>query len=175
MSPKEQALARIYNQLCTVSCYERQWEHFFHKSSSIRWLLLKMPSLEYHVLKVSGTQNVNPEALTFISQLHPCVSDTVYPQCSALHITAQADFTWFTAIYSVLDKDTYQLHLINRIFSSWIVHKYTFMVSIWAIGYEAKTSGVKDIGLSPPPKKKCLYMSFYLHIFLSPREKRANT
>lgn len=174
MSPKEQALARIYNQLCTVSCYERQWEHFFHKSSSIRWLLLKMPSLEYHVLKVSGTQNVNPEALTFISQLHPCVSDIVYPQCSALHITAQADFTWFTAIYSVLDKDTYQLHLINRIFSSWIVHKYTFMVSIWAIGYEAKTSGVKDIGLSPPPKK-CLYMSFYLHIFLSPREKRANT
>lgn len=174
MSPKEQALARIYNQLCTVSCYERQWEHFFHKSSSIRWLLLKMPSLEYHVLKVSGTQNVNPEALTFISQLHPCVSDTVYPQCSALHITAQADFTWFTAIYSVLEKDTYQLHLINRIFSSWIVHKYTFMVSIWAIGYEAKTSGVKDIGLSPP-QKKCLYMSFYLHIFLSPREKRANT
>lgn len=129
---------------------------FFHKSSSIRWLLLKMPSLEYHVLKVSGTQNVNHEALTFISQLHPCVSDSVYPQCSALHITAQADFTWFTAIYSVLEKETYQLHLINRIFSSWIVHKYTFMVSIWAIGYEAKTSGVKDIGLFPPPQNVCI-------------------
>lgn len=173
MSPKEQALARIYNQLCTVSCCEWQWEHFFHKSSSIRWLLLKMPSLEYHVLKVSGTQNVNPEALTFYSQLHPCVSDTVYPQCSAIHITAQADFTWFTAIYSVLENETYQLHLINQIFSSWIVHNYRFMVSIWAIRYEAKTSGVKDIGLFPPPK--CLYVSFYLHIFRSLRGKRANT
>lgn len=89
-----------------------------------------MPSLEYHVLKVSGTQNVNPEAMTFYSQLHPWVSDIVYPQCSTLHITAQADFSWFTAIYSALENETYQLHLINQFLAFWIVHNYRFMVSI---------------------------------------------
>lgn len=89
-----------------------------------------MPSLEYHVLKVSSTQNIKPEALTFYSQLHPCVSDIVYPQSSALQITAQADFTLFTAIYSALENETNQLHLINRIFAFWIVHNYRFMVSV---------------------------------------------
>lgn len=86
-----------------------------------------MPSLEYHVLKVSGTQNVNPEAMTFHSQLHPWVSDIVYPQCSALHITAQADFSWFTARYSALENETYQLHLINQ----FLAFRLSIIIDLW--------------------------------------------
>lgn len=154
---QKQALARIYNQLCKVSCYEWQLEHSFHKGHDIGWLLLKMPSLEYHVLKVSGTQNVNPGALIFYSQLQPYVSDPVPTVlCPPYHCPEWLYFVP-TAMYSALENETYQLHHIHQIFAFWIVHNYEFIVYIWEIRYEAKSLRWKILVC---PHKKNSYMSF---------------
>lgn len=60
-------------------------------------------------------------------------------------------------IFSLREQNI-QLHLINQFLAFWIVHNYRFMVSIWAIRYEAKTSEVKDIGLfSPQSIHICLF------------------
>lgn len=165
-TPK-QSLARIYKQLCTVNCYEWQLEHPFYKSSYIRWLQLKLPSLKYHVLKISGTQKVNTRTLTFYPQLHHCVSDTLYPQCSGLHATVQTGFPLFTQQYIQFHrmKHTNYISLTNFLLSGLsVVHGVYLGNKIWG-----KSLGWKMLVCFS--HKKIHVFFFYFH-HLSPTERR---